>query len=415
MNLALAGICFFQKEDATGAMKWHIGHREVVKAYYDATTSGKKIISDVALGDVLFDAGEVPWPDYSWDAEVINQKICELKRDLDKLKLKLKNYVQSVNNIRPDSETGNVNVPIPTKLSELENDVPYVKSVNDIRPDNNGNVTLTIPGLDNYYNKQESDARFQPKGNYIKTINGEGPDPETGNIQIEIAGYTFDVMIDENHKLYKKENGGDWIEVGNVGGSGEAISGVTEVVVSEPASADDDYVVTVSYADGTSNDYTIKRPVSEVKVEGTTLYVKYDSDSEYVTYQLASGGIDETTVRQIVQEFINDLDYYTTAEIDTKFANYYTSAQVEEKIAEAAGGELVVESYRSFTLYQRTNSNTVAPTKPTKANWTWNTSTNMLTSAEADGWSNSPVDGTGSYLWEIYNTYTRSNGLAIYE
>ena len=43
MNLAFAGMCTWEAADG----KWHFGYKEVVKATYDSTKSGRRIINRV--------------------------------------------------------------------------------------------------------------------------------------------------------------------------------------------------------------------------------------------------------------------------------------------------------------------------------------------------------------------------------
>ncbi len=149
-----------------------------------------------------------------------------------------------------------------------------VKSVsinggNPNEPDLNGNVDLDlsayakkseIPDTVDAYTKAQSDARYQPKGDYVKgikvnggttkypdsntgivnldvqtgggadtsdcvksvTINGERKTPVNGNVSfnIEVGGLgSFDVKL-ENNTLYKNLGNG-WVACGSVsGGSG---------------------------------------------------------------------------------------------------------------------------------------------------------------------------------------------------
>ena len=79
MNLALCGICFwYDKHD----QEWHSGHREVIRADYSSNKNGRKIISRVKLGDVLFDAGVLPINDYGVEIELINQRLDDLENGI---------------------------------------------------------------------------------------------------------------------------------------------------------------------------------------------------------------------------------------------------------------------------------------------------------------------------------------------
>lgn len=82
MNLTLAGVSIWKNEEDG---KYHFGHKEVVNARYTATHEGRQIISDVVLGDVLFDAGPIPMTDHSADIALINAKLDELQNAINRI------------------------------------------------------------------------------------------------------------------------------------------------------------------------------------------------------------------------------------------------------------------------------------------------------------------------------------------
>lgn len=60
MNLTLAGVSiWYDEEDG----HYHFGHKEVEKASYAASHTGKQIITAVELGEILYDAGPIPLED----------------------------------------------------------------------------------------------------------------------------------------------------------------------------------------------------------------------------------------------------------------------------------------------------------------------------------------------------------------
>lgn len=127
MNLTLAGVTIFPVENPeTGKTEYHLGHKEVTKATYDSTPEGKQIITDVELGEVLFDAGKIPFPEYNYeyDIEFLKAENCDRKREIKAIQLELPKFVRSVNGIRPDAE-GNVEIEIPDALSKEEADDLY--------------------------------------------------------------------------------------------------------------------------------------------------------------------------------------------------------------------------------------------------------------------------------------------------
>ena len=179
MNLTLAGVTIFPvQNEETGKVEYHLGHKEVTKATYDSTETGKRIITDVELGEVLFDAGKIPFPEYNYeyDIEFLRQENCDRKNEIKAIRRELPKFVKSVNEVRPDPETGNVQLDIPDAYTKQESDDKYqpkgdyqpagnyAKSVNDITPDENGNITLNIPdipdipSLDGYL--KASDLKF---------------------------------------------------------------------------------------------------------------------------------------------------------------------------------------------------------------------------------------------------------------
>lgn len=140
MNLALAGVSFWYNEDT---QEWHFGHKEVIRASYTADKNGRKIISDVELGDILFDAGAVPMPNYEFDIE-------EIQEGLEQIQTELENYATK-DWVEGKGYLTGVDLDDYAKKSE-------------------------IPGLTDAYTKAESDAKYQPKGSYltaVKTLGGQ--------------------------------------------------------------------------------------------------------------------------------------------------------------------------------------------------------------------------------------------------
>ena len=115
MNLTLAGVTIFPVQNPeTGKTEYHLGHKEVTKATYDSTPEGKQIITDVELGEVLFDAGPIPFPEYNYEYDIAYLKAenCDRIREIRAIQLELPKFVRSVNNNFP-YEDGNVELEIP--------------------------------------------------------------------------------------------------------------------------------------------------------------------------------------------------------------------------------------------------------------------------------------------------------------
>ena len=114
MNLTLAGIKIFPVvNEETGETEYHLGHKEVLKATYDSTHTGKQIISTVELGETLFDAGPIPFPEYNYeyDIEWLKAENCERKNEIRALQRELPKYVKIENlkfEVRPENGVRNL-------------------------------------------------------------------------------------------------------------------------------------------------------------------------------------------------------------------------------------------------------------------------------------------------------------------
>lgn len=324
MNLALAGVSVWKNEEDG---KWHIGHRQVVQASYASDKEGHKIISNVELGDVLFDAGELPFAEQEGASYDYGPEI-----DL-----------------------------ILAKLAQLEADV--VKSVNHIGPDASGNVDVQTSGsLDGYATQNWVTGNFQPKGNYVTSVNGVAPQPgSNGAITISVGNLgSFDVRLNDDQKTLEKTTDGiNWISIVDLsefGGSGGG-SGI---------------------------------PESEVK---------------HLIGLILEGALDSA-----IPEYVKGSDHNYFIRLND-LANYTTITQVASMIRDAMTGQNV-DYYRVFTLYQRTNSPTVAPAKPVVGVWEWNTAadtdTIVLKPNASSAWSNHPENATTltPYLWMTSATYS---------
>ena len=333
MNLTLAGVSFWQDPDDDDS--WHFGHKEVVKATYSSDKNATKIVA-VELGDVLFDAGKVPFPDNSLDLQAIQLTINELQTELNTIKLQLDGFAK-----KSDIPT------VPTKVSAFENDVPYMS-------------------------KASADATYQPIGNYAKRVNGYSPDANgeitiplktinsesiigSGNISVSAGGTSlFDVKIENGH-LYKTINGTTWIDLGAIN-TGSGGSGMDDTAV------------------------------------------------KHLLGQVLEGVLDSA-----IPEYIKDADHNYFIRM-SDLAGYATKAYVDSAIQDVVTGQTDLDYYRIFTLYQRTNSRTVAPNAPVQGNFVWDTSKGeiVLQPTFTSNWENHPQNATDEapYLWQASATYS---------
>ena len=91
MNLALAGVCIWFDEDD---QEYHLGHRQVLHATYDSSKTGKRIISDVEHGDVLYDAGPIHLPDFEADIAALWEEVCALKDRVEAIEEELPQFIK---------------------------------------------------------------------------------------------------------------------------------------------------------------------------------------------------------------------------------------------------------------------------------------------------------------------------------
>lgn len=369
MNLAFAGMCTWEAADG----KWHFGYKEVVKATYDSTKSGRRIISRVELGQILFDAGEIPLQDYGVEIEMIEAQLEELKNSVQSI---------SINNGRkftPDRD-GNVDLDLSgyVKKSEIpenvdldgyatetwvnsqgflknipdtyakKSDIPtdYVKSVKL-----NGTTHTPANGVVDLGSISGGSADTSDCVKSV-TINNETKTPVNGNVSfnIEVGNLTsFDVKI-ENNTLYKKNNNDDWIACGSV----------TE---------------------------------SEVLTE---------SEVKHWIGQILEGVLNEA-----IPEYVRTSghNYFVRInELNSILSGYATKEWVLEQLvgSEDPDNPITIHSYRTFTIYKwyAVDATPATPTLPTSASWDGTTNGLTLTGNTLN-WSDHPGNNPGdtTRLW----------------
>lgn len=212
LNLALAGVSFWPDNDGY----WHFGHKEVIRATYSSDDSGRDIISDVELGDVLFDAGKIPFANYELDIEAIKDRLTVLEGKPD---VNLDNYYTKNQSDTRFQPLGNY----------LTSHQP-LKTINGQSLVGNGNITIEggsgeTPDLEGY-----ATEAWVNNQKFVKKVNNIAPDAN-GNVTLSIVGNPIVSIKIENNKLYKKNaNDTGWIEIGSVGGTGGG-DGLTEAQV----------------------------------------------------------------------------------------------------------------------------------------------------------------------------------------
>lgn len=385
MNLALAGISIWQATDG----KWHFGHREVVKANYISDKNGRKIISNVRLGDVLFDAGEIPIMgggdenDYGVDIDLIYQKLAEIESNLVKSV-----SVNGGTHVTPDPE-GNVDLTI--ALGDIVDLTPYVKksdlaTINNQVIYNGGNFNLdgqSVAGLQDIQFRVNSNTN---KLEFRKKENGTwGSYSEILSLSSATGGEHVELSISSGN-LYISYNGGEPQLVGSVGGgttpgTGDGV-GVDNIAF-RVNNGNLQYRISTN---GTWGSWTnIELPSSSTGGNGMT-----ESEVKHLIGQILEGILDSAIPEYVKTSGHN---YFVRInEVNSLLSNYYTKNEINALLAGGGGPEeITIVSYRTFTIYKwyPVDSNPSTPTLPTSASWD-GTSNGLTLVGNTTNWTNSP-------------------------
>lgn len=384
MNLAFAGMCTWEAADG----KWHFGYKEVVKATYDSTKSGRRIINRVELGQILFDAGEIPLQDYGIEIEMIEAQLEELKNSVQSIS------IDGGRKLTPDND-GNVNLDLSDYAKKSDVPTDYVKSVKvngESHSPVNGVVDLgnIESGTIDAYTKTESDAKYQLKGNYLtqhqslKTINGQSL-VGTGDIIISGDGQPID------------------------------LSGIVKSLTIDGQNKTPDSNGNISFTLGNFNLFNLE--ARTINDERHLIKIVNGTETDLGVFGTGSGeGCDkcwsEEEILALITEEINkipDVDlsgFYRKAEVDVLIQNLQN--QINALIADDP--TIVAISFISTTIYTRTND-TTAPSVQTSfagEHIALDESGDVSETALAERlesvnsiWTTSPGNGNG-YLWVSY-------------
>lgn len=469
MNIALAGVCFWWDDakdgstDANGnpVQTLHFGHKQVIEATYDASKLGNKRIADVTLGDVLFDAGEIPFANYDDDIAALNAYICDLQDDLAATKAS-----------------------IPTKVSQLINDVPFIKTINGHHPNTAGELKLkTVDNIDlvgesnipfatiNGRPIVNTEANFEIPSDYLtarnlktiagqslikgsdsdgnislRTINGEfligtAPinvgtvrsvsvnggtqvTPDTnGNVNITISdgsGGGDDVGIDDiefrlngNALQYRVRTNGSWGSWTNISlpsgtsGDGEHVdlqisNNILQIRYNGGSWQD---VGRVNGGTGGAGD-TVNGFVSVTKDGNTLIFTRQDGTNQSVTIPTSGDGSSVS-----IQQILSSGTKIATITINGVSTDIYAPSG-NGGGGSGDGGTIV--TYNTFMVYQRTNSSIEAPSTNTITTAIWNTSTHEL-DLTSQYWTNHPenAQGENKYLWMTCATFRSDTGARV--
>lgn len=80
------------------------------------------------------------------------------------------------------------------------------------------------------------------------------------------------------------------------------------------------------------------------------------------------GQVLEGVLDSAIPEYVKDSDHNYFIRM-SDLAGYATKAYVDSAIQDVVTGQTDLDYYRIFTLYQRTNSRTVAPNAPVQGNF----------------------------------------------
>lgn len=391
LNLALAGVSIWEDpEDGY----FHFGHRKVVHASYDIDDQGHRTISDVELGEVLFDAGPLPFQSYELDFDDVTNRLDAIEQRLRNLNLNFltledaeQRYIKEIRTIDGNSLRGTGDLAARTINGvHLFGDYSNIQ-VGTIRsltvdgvlkdPDSNGNISFNTGGnidLSGYAHDSEVVKSV--------TINGERKTPTNGNVSFTISvgsNGILNIKIENGH-LWKQDSDG-WHDLG----------AITDGNPSNPDTTD---LTQLKLRVGDPNDSSKRNH----------LYISYDNG---VTWQDLGEFVD--TVANVdltgyaTWEGLGDL-YYTQLQCDNLFV----------KKSDLTGG---VEYYRTFTIYKRTDSNTTIPAVPlANVNATWDVEHGVLDLPSGyTEWKNHPDNATAAtpYLWMTSATFRSSDGRMV--
>lgn len=463
MNIALAGVCFWWDDAKDGStdiegnpvQTLHFGHRQVVEATYDASKLGNKRIADVTLGDVLFDAGEIPFANYDADIATLNAYICDLQDDLETTKAS-----------------------IPTKLSQLINDVPYIKTINGHLPNTSGELKLKkVDNIDlvgegnipfatiNGRPIVNTDANFEIPSDYLtegqlKTVGGQSLIKTPGQTDILLrtingesiigstplsVGTVKSVSVNGGTHVTPDVNGNVDLSVsGGAGGDGTGIDGIKFRLT------DNNTVLQYSITENGGTwqnwvtiplpDYSGFTPIGEniaLKIENNYLYLSHNGTSgpwDQIGAVNGNGGTGGDPLTYIKLRITPDngtskfeISYnngsswsqWGTLSVDGSIvlSSYYTKSEIDSMLAGVVPG-INVPTYRPFILYKRT-ATTETPTKPGTSAWKWYPDIdNLLHSASdssvsvIDGWENNIPNATAElpFLWHSINVFSNITG-----
>lgn len=447
MNLAFAGMATWEASDG----KWHFGYKEVLKATYDSNKSGRRIINRVELGDILFDAGELPFEDKSGELQL---QIDLITVELANLKAGLVKSV-SVDGGLPNTPDSNGNVNLPLNLDQYakKSEIPEVPEAVDA------------------YTKAQSDAKYQPKGNYVKGVkvgaDGEVNTPDNngvvtitlgdldltdyvkkedlatingailyngGNITINggsVSGLQdIGFRINSGELQYRKQTNDSWgsyIKIMDI----SAVSGGEHVVLSIH-----DGKLWISYNNGAEEEVgsigggsgTDPDAFTGVTLVNNVLTFTRRSGQNPVSITLPSGGstsgMTESEVKHLIGQILEGIldsaipEYVRTSghnyfvrinELNTRLSDYYTKTQIDNMLAgydPSDPGPITVISYRTFTVYTwySVDANPATPALPTSASWD-GTSNGLTLTGNTNNWTdhpgNRPNDSTRLWLATI--------------
>lgn len=328
MNLALAGVSVWYDEEDE---KYHFGHKEIKKASYDAGRDGGQIISAVELGDVLYDAGPLPFAtsdemnQATLDLATINAQICDLLDQIESVRLSIPDVSNCVREpIKTiNGETllggGNIVIPVVEKTSDIRNDSGFIT-------ESALSGLATKEELNEKADKSELEG-YQPAGEYL-TPQDIVNKADKSEIPSKVSDLENDVpfLVESDLSEYAKKS--------EIPESTEDVQNLINSAI-EDLPTKDWVNELISGIDPNVDLHNLK-----LKIENSALYISYDNGNTWELVGVVGGSGSSEDVNALINNLRTELegkisDLRTELETLSAEALANAKAELEDQIEDA--------------------------------------------------------------------------------